>query len=176
MQTETAIASVRRTTARGVCRRLVLCLLSAAIAASVIVATSGLAAALKVLHSANATVTWDAKTAKVADVTCDRIADTIVVGYESKAVWLGIVPGSKSAHSGKPITIRFSVGEHTQDSFCKIPVRIGTYPIDCENEEGAIPGCKVTKDCSAFSLTDDSCDSFHFYWDNLRRSLTWWRL
>jgi hypothetical protein len=139
-------------------------------------ADSRLAAALKVLHSTNAAVTWDAKGAKVADVTCDRVADTIVVGYESKAVWLGIVPGSKSTHVGEPITIRFSVGEHTQNSFCEIPVRISIYPIDCENDEGPIPGCKVIKGCSAFSLADDACDSFHFYWDSSRKSLTWWRL
>ena len=108
-------------------------------------ADSQLAAAVEVLHSMNPTVTWDAKTARVADVTCDRIPDAIVVGYKSKAVWLGVVPGSKSTKVGKPITIRFSVGEHTQSSFCDIPVRIETYPIDCEGEEGSLPGCKVIK-------------------------------
>ena len=38
------------------------------------------AAALKVLHTTNDKVSWDAKSAAVADVTCDGFPDVVVVG------------------------------------------------------------------------------------------------
>jgi hypothetical protein len=133
-------------------------------------------AAVKALREAKREVTWDAKTAVVADVTCDGVPDTVVVGYERNTVWLGAVPGTTSDKSAKLTTTRFSVGKQTQDSFCTVPVRIEAYPLECEDEEvGALPGCKPVKGCSAFSLVDDSCDSFHFYWDSSRKLLTWWR-
>jgi hypothetical protein len=133
------------------------------------------AAALKVLHATNDKVQWNAKAAVVADVTCDGVPDTIVVGYETGSVWLGVVPGTKSPKAGKPMTTHFLLGKQTQDSFCDVPVRVEIYPIECENEDGSLPGCKAVKGCSAFSLIDDSCDSFHFYWDGSRKSLRWWR-
>ena len=103
------------------------------------------AAALKVLHTANDKVRWDAKAAVVADVTCDGVPDTVAVGYESGSVWLGVVPGIKSAKMGKAMTIRFLLGKQTQDSFCDVPVRVEVYPIECENEDGSLPGCKAVK-------------------------------
>jgi len=120
-------------------------------------------AAIKALQATNQKVNWDAKTAVVDDVTCDGIPDTVIVGYEQDAIWLGVVPGTKSDKLGKPTTTRFFLGKQTQDSLCAAPVRIEVYPIECEDENGSLPGCKAVKGCSAFSLIDDSCDSFHFY-------------
>lgn len=139
-------------------------------------AAAGPGAGVKALREAKHEVNWDAKTAVVADVTCDGIPDTVVVGYERDAVWLGAVPGTKSNKPGKLTTTRFSVGKQTQDSFCAVPVRVEAYPIECEDEEvGDLPGCRPVKGCSAFSLVDDACDSFHFYWDVSQKALRWWR-
>jgi len=139
-------------------------------------AAADAAAAINALQQAKHEVKWDAKTAVVTDVTCDGVPDTLVVGYEKGAVWLGVVPGPSASKSAKLITTRFSVGKQTQSSFCAVPVRIETEPTECEDEEfGVLPGCKRIKGCLAFSLVDDSCDSFHFYWDSSRKVLTWWR-
>jgi len=35
--------------------------------------------------------------------------------------------------------------------------------------------CKPTKGCHSFTVIDDECDSFNFYWDSSRRTLAWWR-
>ena len=137
---------------------------------------AGPSAGIKALREVKREVNWDAKTAVVADVTCDGVPDAVVVGYERDAVWLGAVPGTRSNKSAKLTTTRFSVGKQTQDSFCAVPVRVEVYPIECEDEEiGTLPGCKPVKGCLAFSLVDDSCDSFHFYWDSSQKALTWWR-
>ncbi len=131
--------------------------------------------ALKALRKAQPSVSWDEKTTVVADVTCDGSPDTLLMGYQPDKVWLGVVHGVKQNDAARTETFSFSIGKHTQDSFCSMPIRIETAPIDCEAEEGALPGCKPVKGCREFSLADDSCDSFHFYWDSARKRLTWWR-
>ena len=52
-------------------------------------------AALIMLRASNPKVQWDAKSAVTADITCDGIADVVVVGYDDKSVWLALVPGLK---------------------------------------------------------------------------------
>jgi hypothetical protein len=141
-----------------------------------IAAAAGSEVAINALRKAKREVNWDAKTAVVADVTCDRVPDTIVVGYERDAVWLGVVPGPGTNKSAKLSTMRFPVGTQSQDSFCAVPVHVETYPIACEDEDiGVLPGCKPVKGCLAFSLDDDKCDSFHFYWESSQKALAWWR-
>ena len=131
--------------------------------------------ALKALRVVTGKVNWDAKTAIVADVTCDRLSDIVMVGYEPGAVWLGVVPGTKSGKAGMATTTRFPVGAHAQDSFCETPVRIETYLMDCDGEDRSMPGCKLIKGCTAFSLNDEACDAFHFHWNRSRKALTWSR-
>jgi len=133
--------------------------------------------AIAVLRTTKPEVNWDAKTAVSADVTCDGKADTAIVGYEkNEAVWLGVVPGSDKNRASRPVTMRFLIGKHSQDSFCAVPVQIETHPIVCDDEElGALPGCKRVKGCSDFFMVDNACDSFHFYWDSSRKRLVWWR-
>lgn len=106
------------------------------------------------LRTARPGVTWDAKSSVVADVTCDGKADTVVVGYEGKTVWLGVVPGSGGRELPKPLTVGFPVGQYRQDSFCAVPVKIEVGALECRNEEMDLPGCKPVKGCSGFSLVD----------------------
>jgi hypothetical protein len=128
-----------------------------------------------VLRKANAKVNWDAATKVVADVNCDGVADTAYVGYEQGAVWLGVLFGSRSQKTSKPVTMRFEVGRQSQGSFCGAPVKLETHPIECRTEDGPLPGCRRIKGCSDFSMVDEQCDSFHFYWNSDRKVLTWWR-
>jgi len=86
-------------------------------------AEAGRDAAIKALQKALHNVNWDPKSAVVADVTCDRVADTVVVAYEREAVWLGTVPGLKANKPGKLTTMRFPVGTQSQDPFCAVPVQ-----------------------------------------------------
>ena len=131
--------------------------------------------ALQALRAAAPSTTWDAASAKAADVTCDGRADRIVVGYERATVWLGVVPGGETAPSRKPFTQRFAVARDSQDAFCKVPVRIELQALACETEDGPLAGCKPVAGCAAFSLVDEDCDAFHFYWNSEQQSLTGWR-
>ena len=131
--------------------------------------------AVDALREARPNVVWDSKSPVVADVTCDGRTDTVVVGYEGNTVWLGVVPGTSGRTSTRPLMLAFPVGRHSRDSFCAVPVRIEVNALVCRNEEGPLPGCKPVEGCSDFSLVDDACDSFHFYWDSSKNTLRWWR-
>lgn len=122
-------------------------------------------------------VVWDTESAKVADVTCDGIADTVMAGYQGRdIVTIGMVPGGDKDRVAVPTVMTFSVGEMAQDSFCGTPVWIETSPIQCRDEEyGDLPGCREVKGCNDFSLADGKCDAFHFYWDSERKGIVWWR-
>ena len=139
------------------------------------VAAAGEAAntsAISTLRKAQPSVRWDEKSVVVADITCDGKPDRIAVGYgKDESVWVGFMQ-----RGARPITMQFPLGRHSQNSLCSTPVRLETSSLACSDEEiGDLPGCKEVKGCSAFSVTDDNCDSFHFYWNASRKELVWWR-
>jgi hypothetical protein len=135
-------------------------------------AQSKVATAVAAVRASNPKVQWDAKTAVTADITCDGIADVVVVGYDDKSVWVALVPGMKDGTLAKPIVQQFPIDAGVQSGFCEKPVRIVVSPLVCDDD---LPGCKPTKGASDFGLYDDACDHFNFYWDSDRKTLRWWR-
>jgi len=137
--------------------------------------TASAPASINALRNAQKQVRWDDKSAVVADVTCDGLPDTLVVGYQPDKVWLGVVHGAKRNVTPTTETLSFSLGK-SETSFCTSPVHIETAPIDCRSDEDdPLPGCKPVKGCREFSMVDGTCDSFHFYWDSTHKHLVWWR-
>ena len=132
------------------------------------VSTTG---ALNELRKTHPTVKWNIKPSAVADVLCEGKPGTVVLGSEKDNVVVGVVSGLRP-HS---TVLSFPINSHAQDGFCAFPVRIETSPLDCAPDVGALPGCKVIKGCRAFTVIDDECDSFNFYWDSSRHALASWR-
>jgi hypothetical protein len=124
------------------------------------------------LQKAHPQVSWNSKSAVVADVTCDGKPDTVVLGSQKDAVVIGVVSG---AHQDNIQILSFPIRRDSQDGFCAVPKRIETSSLDCDSGEGPLPGCKPVKGCQEFSVIEEECDSFNFYWDSSRRSLVWWR-
>lgn len=131
-------------------------------------------APLEILMSKAPSAMWDENQSVRADVTCDGVEDVVMLGHEKDVAWLGVVPGS-SGKQLEPIVGSFPISAGSQGSFCAQPAQIEIYEIYCENEDGALPGCKYIKGCQAFSVIDHACDSFRFYWDSDQERLTWWR-
>lgn len=133
---------------------------------------SQIAVAVEELRKTNESIRWDASTAVVADVTCDGKPDTVILGYRKQAVSVAVVSGTNK----KPTTMTFPIATGTQDSFCNRPTKIEVTGLDCESDQGALPGCKPEKSCHAFTVVDTECDPFNFYWNSDKKALNWWRL
>jgi hypothetical protein len=133
---------------------------------------SGNEGAISRLRKSYPSVDWNTRSTAVADVTCDGKPDTIVWGSDKKKVVIAVVSG---ARPNKAQVFSFPIGGNTQDAFCEIPTRIETSPLDCFSDKGALPGCESFEGCRAFSVMDNKCDPFNFYWDSSRKSLAWWR-
>ena len=128
--------------------------------------------ALIELRKTHPTVKWRSQPIAIADVLCEGKPGTVVLGSGKNDVVVGVVSGLRQH---KTEVLSFPIRSQTQNGFCGVPVRIKVYPRDCETDLGALPGCKPIKDCRSFSVIDDECDSFNFYWDSSRRAIRWWR-
>jgi len=133
---------------------------------------SGSQAAASALRKSSPTVSWSVGSATTADVDCDGKPDTIMLGSEKGKVVVGVVWGSPAK---PPQILVFPVSAATQDGFCSNPKTINVSPLDCQSNAGPLPGCRVAPACKAFSIPDNGCDAFNFYWDSSRGNLAWWR-
>jgi hypothetical protein len=128
--------------------------------------------AFDVLHESNPSITWNIDSTKTADVDCDGHPDTLMLGYEKDQVAVGIVSGAKRP----PRIFLFPITRpDRQDGFCAKPQTINISPLSCDNEGGPLPGCKAIAGCKEFSIPDEGCDAFNFYWDASRATVVWWR-
>lgn len=123
------------------------------------------------LQKSHPEVSWNSKSAILADVTCDGKFDAVVLGSPQGQGRHGVVSG----HPDKVQLFSFPIRRDTQDGFCAVPKRIEASALDCETDEGPLLRCKPAKGCKEFRVLDDECDSFNFYWDSSRKSLAWWR-
>lgn len=135
------------------------------------------ASALKQLQALKPKVSWAQTGSLRADVNCDAQADTLILGQEKTAkgglrVWLGVVSGKPGS---VPQTFDFGIDSGSQDALCESKVRLQAKPLVCDTGDGPLPGCKAEKNCKAFDLMDDACDSFHFYFDRNQNKLVYWR-
>lgn len=133
---------------------------------------SGSQTAVTALRKSNPGVSWQVSSSKMADVDCDGKPDTVMLGSEKGNVFVGIVWGSAAK---QPQILVFPMNAARQDGFCSNPKTIDVLPLDCQSNNGPLPGCKVAPACKALSISDNDCDPFNFYWDSSRGSLAWWR-
>ena len=127
---------------------------------------------VEALRRSRPSAKWNAASAKIADVDCDSKLDTVVLGSENEQVVIGVVWGSHK----QPQVFVFPINSGAQDGFCAAPKKIEISVLNCDSGEGTLPGCKLATGCKEFSVSDEKCDSFHFYWDASQKKLTWWRL
>ena len=134
--------------------------------------TQSLKSAFVALERSSPFIQWNINSAKEGDVDCDGKPDTVMLGSKKNGVAVGIVWGSPAK---KPEVLLFPIGSDAPDAFCSGPSSIHLSPIECQAETGPLPGCKMVQGCKEFSVTDDECDPFNFYWNSSRKALGWWR-
>jgi hypothetical protein len=151
--------------------KVVLCLMSVTVICASVHAQRT-ATPIDTLRQSRPSTNWNAASARTADVDCDSKPDTVILGSEKGKVVVGVV----WADHRQPQLFVFPIRRDRQDGFCAVPKRIDVTAADCESDEGPLPGCKAVRGCKAFSVRDDECDSFNFYWDATQKALTWWRM
>lgn len=132
---------------------------------------------IKQLNAAQPGVRWDIRSIRTEDINCDGQPDRAVVGYGRKrSVWIGVVTDLNGSQRDSVTTLKFRRGNGSQDSVCKIPVRLETAPVNCSHREsGPLPGCRPIAGCFQLSLVDQTCDAVNFYWNMDEKRLVWWR-
>lgn len=133
--------------------------------------------ALQLVSKRMKDVTWDKKTIVEIDINCDGKKDYALLGKAIRGVTVAVIVGPVSTKS-RIESFEFFVGKHSQDSLCELPAKLRIESLDYDPTEavGKLPGFRSSKKCNAFGLTDDICDSFHFYWNHEANTLAWWRL
>lgn len=147
-------------------------IIAAMLSASAIAQASKTDEMVSKLQKSHPEVSWNSKSAVLADVTCDGKLDAVVLGSQKDRVVIGVVSG---VHPDNVQILSFPIRGGAQDGFCAVPKRIEASPLDCNSGEGPLPGCEAVKGCKDFRVMDEECDSFNFYWDSSRKSLAWWR-
>ena len=127
--------------------------------------------AVKAAPALSPQASWDISGIHNEDVTCDGSPDLIMTGHNGKILYVTVITGQKTSR-----TFQFAINSGHQDGICGLPVHIETYPLTCKDDEyGTLPGCRVVRQCRAFSVVDNRCDSLNFYWNSEARRLEWYR-
>ncbi len=109
-----------------------------------------------------------------ADFDGDKLIDQAVIGLTDKAIFVAIrsrVIGKKSITQ----VLEFGVGRGIQAAICELPAKLEIDNLDCQMDDGALPGCKANKLAKSLDLSDGQCDSIHMYWNHEKNAMVWWR-
>src|SRR5689334_5761468 len=107
---------------------------------------------MSALRGVNPSVSWDGRSIVSADVNCDGRIDSVAVGYQGGAIWVGLVPGGRASGSRRPVALRFPVEVNRADAFCSTPVRLEEEPRTCRTNAGPLPGCRPAPVCVGFAV------------------------
>ena len=131
------------------------------------------AGAIALLAATDTSVAWMADSAFVGDVDCDGHADSAFVGRSTREIHVGLV----ATASDSPSIVPFRIGGGSQDAVCEASAALSTETLDYDPTEdtGPLEGFKRSAVCKGLSLSDDSCDSIHLYWNHNAGKLQWWR-
>lgn len=122
-------------------------------------------------------VNWNKKSIIEIDINCDGSKDYAMLGKSKQGVTVALIVGPFSEKS-RMESFEFFVGKPRQNSLCVLPARLKIESLDYDATEmvGQLPGFRRSKKCNGFCLADNTCDSFHFYWNHQTNTLAWWRL
>lgn len=119
---------------------------------------------------------WDTRSAVSMDIDCDGQPDLAILGRAPDRLFVAFFHGPVKAGM-RPEILYFAPG-HDQENVCSLNARVEPASLDydpVEQEAGELPGFRRSAQCKAFTLADQECDSFNFYWNHDSGRLNWWR-
>lgn|SRR6266852_4627266 len=159
-------------------------------------ADAGGPAPIALLSRLRADVQWERDSLLLGEVTLDREIDAVALGFKEGSVFVGIVAGP-FVRTPKYWILEFATNAQSQDGLCGSPQDARLQLEKLSIPEDAPKGCdqaEVARECrrwrqtaqlvylaaargsKGINLGDGKCDSFHIYFDPVRREPTWSRL
>jgi hypothetical protein len=107
-----------------------------------------------------------------ADTDGDGKPDPIYLGT------CGDTGGFAAVVQGLMHAIQFPINSQTQFGMCAKPISATTGrrtkgPLEATGQYS--PGYEECPQCAEVTVSDDACDSMHFYWRNDNQTIHWWR-
>ncbi len=129
--------------------------------------------ALQLLTNREPKVRWNSRSLLKADFDYDGVVDYALAGKKGNLFVVGIVKGSLTSKS-KHWTLEFSQDAASQGALCsvaKAQISLERFSADDENPEVR----KLPRKSRGINLSDESCDSFHIYYNRKKDRFVWWR-
>jgi hypothetical protein len=145
---------------RAILLMLLLCL-SAGCGAHGVKRTDGESARLlEIGSSREPDIQWDRSSLLTADLDCDGVPDSALLGRAGKGAAVLIVLGPAAAGS------RAGVVKLAPAELCGDPLALKLEDLEDSPKKG----------CKGLSLSSGECDAFHIFWNREDGEIDWWRL
>ena len=126
------------------------------------------------LAAADPAVRWISDSALVADIDCDHVADTTVVGRRRAEIHVGLA----RAASAEPQVLIFDVGRGVKGAVCGAGAQLRLESLDFEPAErglASLEGLKRSPSCKGVGLGDGDCRTVHIFWSEKTQHLEWYQ-
>lgn len=126
------------------------------------------------LQAADPTVSWAADSAVVADIDCDGIADTVVVGRKRGELHVGF---ARAANPDVQILV-FDVGRNAKNAVCGVRAGVTLESLDWDPAErglAKLEGFRRSATCKGVGLGDGDCTPAHIFWSYSTRHVEWYQ-
>ena len=122
-------------------------------------------------------IKWEQESTVSADIDCDGVQDSAIVGYIEADVVIKLNLGRKVDES----SMRFGLGNAgRQDSLCGTKATLTARQSNAEEVAealGDLPEGYMSKEgCFDLNLRGGECDSINVFWNHQTNELNWWRL
>ena len=126
------------------------------------------------LAAADRAVRWLADSAIVADIDCDHLADTVVVGRRRAEIHVGFA----RAASAVPQILIFDVGKGVKGAVCGTGAQLRLESLDFDPAErglASLAGLQRSTTCKGVGLGDGDCRTAHIFWSEKTQHLEWYQ-
>jgi hypothetical protein len=126
------------------------------------------------LAAADRAVRWVVDSAIVADIDCDHLADTVVVGRRRAEIHVGFARGASAA----PQILIFDVGRGVKGAVCGTGAQLRLESLDFDPAErglASLDGFRRSTTCKGVGLGDGDCRTAHIFWSEKTQHLEWYQ-
>jgi hypothetical protein len=126
------------------------------------------------LAAADPTVRWETTSALVADIDCDNVADTVVVGRKRGEIHVGLARASDP----EPQILVFDVGVGVKGSVSGPRAQVSLESLDFDPADKGLhtlAGFERSGTCRGLTFGDEGKPKVHVFWSRQTRHVEWFQ-